>query len=145
MAEHAPRDFHECTLAPRAAGIQDDAMKVIEFAFVAYPVTDIARSRKFYEEVLQLTPSKPVESDDVHWVEYEVGPHTLGIGCHPAFKPSSDGPSLALEVENFEESIEHLKKHGVSFHMGPMETPVCWMGMFKDPDGNVLTVHKRKA
>ena len=122
-------------------------MKVIEFAFVAYPVTDIARSRKFYEEVLQLKPSSTFGGDDkeAHWVEYEVGPYTLGIGCHEAFKPSSDGPSLALEVENFDEAIEHLKKHGVTFHMGPMETPVCHMGMFKDPDGNVLTVHKRKA
>ena len=29
-----------------------------EIAFVAYPVTDVARARKFYEGVLGLKPSK---------------------------------------------------------------------------------------
>lgn len=119
-------------------------MKIKEFAFVAYPVTDIARARKFYEGTLGLTPSHEPATEGVQWVEYEVGPHTLGIGCHELFKPSSDGPSLALEVEDFPQAVEELKGHGVTFHMGPMETPVCWMAMFKDPDGNVLTVHKRK-
>jgi predicted enzyme related to lactoylglutathione lyase len=117
-------------------------MKIKEFAFVAYPVTDLARARQFYEGALGLTPSLGPASD--FWVEYEVGPHTLGIGCHEAFKPSSDGPSLALEVEDFTKAVEELEGHGVTFHMGPMETPVCWMAMFKDPDGNVLTLHKRK-
>lgn len=32
-------------------------MKIKEFAFVAYPLTDIARARKFYEGALGLTPS----------------------------------------------------------------------------------------
>jgi predicted enzyme related to lactoylglutathione lyase len=25
-----------------------------------------------------------------------------------------------------------------------METPVCWMAQFRDPDGNKLVIHKRK-
>jgi len=25
-----------------------------------------------------------------------------------------------------------------------LETPVCWMAQFRDPDGNKLVVHKRK-
>jgi predicted enzyme related to lactoylglutathione lyase len=29
--------------------------------------------------------------------------------------------------------------------MEKIETPVCWMAQFRDPDGNKLLVHKRKA
>jgi predicted enzyme related to lactoylglutathione lyase len=28
--------------------------------------------------------------------------------------------------------------------MEKIETPVCWMAQFRDPDGNKLLVHKRK-
>jgi predicted enzyme related to lactoylglutathione lyase len=28
--------------------------------------------------------------------------------------------------------------------MEKLETPVCWMAQFRDPDGNKLVVHKRK-
>jgi predicted enzyme related to lactoylglutathione lyase len=28
--------------------------------------------------------------------------------------------------------------------MEKLETPVCWMAQFRDPDGNKLVIHKRK-
>ena len=37
-----------------------------------------------------------------------------------------------------------LKQRGVKFDMEKMETPVCWMAQFRDPDGNKLVIHKRK-
>ena len=37
-----------------------------------------------------------------------------------------------------------LKERGVKFDMEKMETPVCWMAQFRDPDGNKLVIHKRK-
>ena len=37
-----------------------------------------------------------------------------------------------------------LKERGVTFDMEKMETPVCWMAQFRDPDGNKLVIHKRK-
>ena len=33
------------------------------------------------------------------WIEYEVGPHTLGIGNEPFMQPSPHGAQLVLEVE----------------------------------------------
>ena len=69
-----------------------------EIAFTAYPVTDMARSRTFYEGVLGLTPNAPVKSEDQPFVEYDIGPGTLAIGCSPLWKPSQDGASAALEV-----------------------------------------------
>jgi predicted enzyme related to lactoylglutathione lyase len=42
-------------------------------------------------------------------------------------------------------TIDKLKRAGVTFDIEKTETPVCWMAQFRDPDGNKLVVHKRKA
>lgn len=121
-------------------------MKVIEIAFTGYPVTDLARARKFYEGALGLTQTHMFGDDKQAWVEYDIGPGTLAIGNgSPDWKPSPGGGSVALEVENFDEAISHLKEHGVSIFMGPLETPVCNMAIISDPDGNSIVIHKRKA
>jgi predicted enzyme related to lactoylglutathione lyase len=120
-------------------------MKILEFAFICYPVTDIKRARSFYEGTLGLTRQAQPDDDEKIWFEYEIGPHTFSIGSHESFKPSNDGPTLALEMENFEEAISHLKSREVKFQMDPIETPVCRMAIIQDPDGNKLLIHKRKA
>ncbi len=32
------------------------------------------------------------------------GPTTIGVGCHPAWKPSRDGTTVAFEVEDIDAS-----------------------------------------
>ena len=113
-----------------------------EVAFVVVAVSDFARSRKFYEETLELTPSSMPEG--VPFMEYEIGAVTVAIGQHPAWQPSRDGTTIAFEVENIEAAITKLKERGVAFDMEKTETPVCWMAQFRDPDGNKLVVHQRK-
>lgn len=120
-------------------------MKILEFAFIIYPSTKLERSRAFYEGVLGLTPGMFMNEGGQFYVEYEVGPHTLGIGNEPFLKPSSDGAQLVLEVEDFEETIAHLKKHQVPFAMEPFEMPICRAAIIEDPDGNRLGIHKRKG
>ena len=61
------------------------------------------------------------------------------------FKPSPDGCSVALEVENFDDAVAQLKQHNVKFRIEPMATPACSMTMVYDPDGNCICIHKRKA
>ena len=117
-------------------------MKVRDIAFTAYAVTDLARSRKFYEEVLGLKPT--LLKEGMPWIEYEIGPATLGIGVSEKWKPSRDGASIAIEVENFDEAIAELKNKGVEFEMGPLETPVCHMAVLRDPDGSKICIHRRK-
>jgi len=116
-----------------------------EIAFVAYPVTDIGRARKFYEDVLGLKPNAPLKAEDQKWIEYNLGPGTLGIGCSPQWQPSPNGPSVALEVEDFGAAIATLREHKVPIIIGPLELPNCSMATVQDPDGNRLTLHRRKA
>jgi predicted enzyme related to lactoylglutathione lyase len=119
------------------------SMQITEIAFCCYAVTDIKRSRVFYETALKLNPTTVIEGK---WVEYAFGPHALAIGCAPGiFQPSPDGCSAALEVADFDAAVAHLRANDVKFRIEPMETPVCQMAMIFDPDGNSICIHKRKA
>lgn len=115
-----------------------------EIAFVAYPVTDLNRAREFYEGVLGLKPNAPIK-EGLPWVEYDIGPGTLGIGSSPQWLPSKDGASAALEVIDFDEAVATLRSKNIEIIIGPMETPVCHMATIRDPDGNKITLHKRKS
>jgi predicted enzyme related to lactoylglutathione lyase len=120
-------------------------MKITEIAFSSYPVTDIARARAFYEGVLNLIVTVNMDmGEQGHWIEYDIGAGTLGIGRYEGWKPTGDGCTVGLEVENFDEAVGALKTAGTPFRMGPLETPVCHMLMVSDPDGNTLIIHKRK-
>src|ERR1700737_694380 len=114
-----------------------------EVAFIAIAVSDKERARKFYQETLELKPT--TTAMEGAWVEYDLGPVTIGVGCHPAWQPSRDGTTVAFEVDDFDGTYEKLKSRGVTFDMEKTETPVCWMAQFRDPDGNKLLIHKRKT
>jgi predicted enzyme related to lactoylglutathione lyase len=120
-------------------------MKVAEIAFVAYPVTDIDRSRGFYEGVLGLQPSREFTDESYCWIEYDLGANTFAVAMMPPgrWNPSSDGPSVGLEVEEFDSAIAELKARNISFEVEAMETPVCRMAVIADPDDNKITIHKR--
>ena len=117
-----------------------------EIAFIAYPVTNMARARKFYEKVLGFK-SNGFSSGKrkLNWIEYAVGPNTLAIGKAGQFQPSKKGASAALEVVDFDAAVAHLKKHRIKFVIGPVDFPSCRMVLFRDPDGNQLTFHQRKV
>ncbi len=120
-------------------------MKVIEIAFSSYPVTDVPRARAFYEGVLGLKSTMDTDMGEKgHWIEYDIGAGTLSIGKYPGWKPTPDGCTVGLEVEDFDAAVETVKAAGTPVTMGPMETPVCHMLMISDPDGNPLIIHKRK-
>jgi predicted enzyme related to lactoylglutathione lyase len=113
-----------------------------EVAFVAIAVSDKECARKFYQETLELKPART--QMEGAWVEYDLGATTIGVGCHPAWQPSRDGTTIAFEVDDIDAVIAKLKERGVQFDLEKLETPVCWMAQFRDPDGNKLVVHKRK-
>ena len=122
-------------------------LKITEIAFTCYPVTDMVRARKFYEDVLGLKPTMlEGEAGKMQWTEYDIASGTLSIGAGiPDWHSRSDGCSVGLEVEDFDAAIAHLKAAGVPFKMEPFPTPVCRMAFILDPDGNTICIHKRNA
>lgn len=120
-------------------------MKVIEIAYSAYPVTDLKRARQFYEATLGLAATRVFGDEKAAWIEYDIGPGTLAISnIAPDWKPAAGGGSVGLEVESFPAAISRLKESGAAFRLEPFETPVCHMAVVSDPDGNSITIHKRK-
>ncbi|HEY0945827.1 MAG TPA: VOC family protein [Opitutaceae bacterium] len=123
-------------------------MKVLELAFTGYPVTDMARARGFYEGLLGLTMSRKWGDEaNPQWVEYDIGPGCLAIvtGAGADWPPANAGPAVALEVDDFQGFIAKLKAAKVNFIWEAQESPVCWMAVVQDPDGNRLVIHHRKA
>jgi len=122
-------------------------LKIAEIPFVGYPVSDIKRAREFYEGILGLTPGaidqEIPEMPGKYWIEYKVGSHTLAISN--AWEPSGQsGPSVAFEVEHFQDALEHLKSQGVKIVAECIETPGCRIALIEDWDGNGITIHKMK-
>jgi predicted enzyme related to lactoylglutathione lyase len=120
-------------------------IKVNEIAFTGYPVTDKKRARDFYEGVLGFKTSMDMDMGENYWIEYDLGAGTFAISNYwkPAREPKM-GPTAALEVENFDETIALLKSKNVPIVDGPFESSVCFMAMATDPDGNSIWTHKRK-
>jgi predicted enzyme related to lactoylglutathione lyase len=120
-------------------------IKVREIAFSGYPVTDLKRARGFYEGLLGLKVANTFGEGEQMWIEYDIAGATLAITnmAGAQWKPSADGGSVALEVEDFDDAVRQIKEAGVPITMGPYESPVCWMVLVTDPDGNGLCIHRR--
>lgn len=78
-------------------------MKVVELAFMAYPVTDLKRARRFYEGLLGMQQARLLGTEETGFVEDDIGPSTLSIGNGaPDWIPSPEGGSVGLEVDDFD-------------------------------------------
>ena len=121
-----------------------EELKITEIAFTGTPVTDIKRARAFYEGVLGLKPT--LETLGGMLVEYGIGNGTFTIGClGETWKPSSDGPFVAFEVEDLDAEISQLESKGVKFAMGATDLPTSRFAVIFDPDGNKIMIHRRKT
>ena len=116
---------------------------ITSIAFTVYPVSDMMRSRTFYEKVLGLAAG---ETFGNKWAEYDVGGSTFALTTtdmgHP---PGAKGAVVAFEVEDLDAFVKALKEQSVAFVTDVFETPVCRMTVIEDPDGNHITIHKRHA
>jgi predicted enzyme related to lactoylglutathione lyase len=117
-------------------------MKIKAIAFIGIPVTNMNRAREFYEGVLGLLPDPEMTGD--HWTEYPIGGGTLALASvGEQWKPSTDGTSAALEVDDLDTAIARLEERKVSYDK--VDSPVCRMAIIEDPDGNKLIIHKLKS
>jgi catechol 2,3-dioxygenase-like lactoylglutathione lyase family enzyme len=110
------------------------------------PVTDLDRSRKFYEGLLGM---KVVEQS-ARMVFLQTGDDYLilakGIESLKYDSPQSTPVHHAFKVkpEDFEPSIDELRKNGVEvFNIEDRNQGVFWgpQAYFLDPDGNKLEIY----
>jgi lactoylglutathione lyase len=114
-------------------------------------VSDFARARDFYENVLGM---KCVHGEDGVDAYFEVGPDglmLLGHGTADDLLSSSDvdhGPArgarsvLATTVDDVDAAYEELRAKGVEFIRAPEDRHLgLRCAHFKDPDGNVWEIH----
>jgi glutathione S-transferase fosA5 len=109
-------------------------------------VTDLDRSRQFYEGVLNL---KVVEQSP-RMVFLQTGDDYLILAKGDAplkFDTNKSTPvhhAFRVKPEEFQSSIEHLRQHGVEvFNIEDRNTGVFWgpQAYFLDPDGNKLEIY----
>lgn len=111
-------------------------------AFTMYPVVNMQRARRFYEETLGLKPGANYEE---RWVEYDLpgggcfAITTMAEGVTPS---ANSGGSVAFEVENLAQLMTELKQKKVACKLDVFETPVCKMAVVIDSEGNALTLHQ---
>jgi catechol 2,3-dioxygenase-like lactoylglutathione lyase family enzyme len=114
--------------------------------FVSVPVTDIERSKRFYGETLGLPR---VGDGDGGWPEYQLGANVSLYLVDPTnIGQSFTAPhsaQIALRVPDVAEARAALEAEGVEFAGDILDTGVCHMAFFADPDGNALMLHRRYA
>jgi len=115
--------------------------------FWTVPVTDMERSRKFYGETLGLEQTEHAEEQG--FPEFKLGDNGFlnllkleNIGA--AFRGPHDA-GFALRVPDVEEARAELEGKGVTFNGPTLDTRVCHMAFFGDPDGNQIVLHRRYA
>jgi len=116
-------------------------MAIKHVAFIMYPVSDMARSIAFYENVIGL---KRAGLESGFWTEFEIEGVTFGLGNFPQVGTPGTAQSLALEIDDLPAYRAALEKQGVT-STEPFETPVCWISVANDPDGNGICLHQAKA
>ena len=112
--------------------------------FWALPVTDMERAKEFYGETLGLP-----QTGDGGFPEFKLGDNGFlylleleSIGG--AFRAPHDA-GFALRVADVREARQELEGKGVEFNGDVLDTGVCHMAFFSDPDGNQIVLHRRYA
>jgi predicted enzyme related to lactoylglutathione lyase len=115
---------------------------VKDIAFFAYSVRDVPRARTFYTEMLGL---KPGDAFGDHWIEFDVGNATFGIGNGEGlgFQPGSS-TGAAFEVDDLPAMREKLQASGVEVSE-VFEFPACITCFASDPEGNRFALHQRRT
>ncbi len=114
--------------------------------FLSVPVTDMSRSKQFYGGTLGLPP---VGDPDGGWPEYQLGENVSLYLIDPTnvgqtFK-TPHSSHIALRVPDVAAARAELESAGVEFQGDTLDTGVCHMAFFADPDGNALMLHRRYA
>jgi catechol 2,3-dioxygenase-like lactoylglutathione lyase family enzyme len=112
--------------------------------FISVPVTEMERSKRFYGETLGLSMV-----DDPGFPEFQLGENmSVYLLDMKNIGQEFRGPHtahIALRVPDVAETRKDLEAKGVEFDGDILDTGVCHMAFFRDPDGNALMLHRRYA
>jgi catechol 2,3-dioxygenase-like lactoylglutathione lyase family enzyme len=112
--------------------------------FISVPVTDMERAKQFYGETLGLE-----QVSDGGFPEYQLGENiSVYLLNMDAIGRQFTGPHtahVAIRVPDVAETRHDLEAKGVEFEGDTLDTSVCHMAFFRDPDGNALMLHRRYA
>ena len=105
------------------------------------PVDRLERSRAFYVDTLGLRP-------DEHWRRRVLGRRDvlrdLGAGeLRDGVRAAEDSRTSRSTSTTSPAARAELEAKGVEFPGETLDTGVCHMAFFKDPDGNDLMLHRR--
>jgi catechol 2,3-dioxygenase-like lactoylglutathione lyase family enzyme len=119
------------------------AITIEHVDFISMPTQDLDRARRFYLETLGL----PLEHETPVGIEVRAGQVTLGVWQpEQVGLPFAPNPNdVALRVPDVAEARRELEAAGVEFRGEIVDTGVCHMAFFHDPDGNALMLHRRYA
>jgi catechol 2,3-dioxygenase-like lactoylglutathione lyase family enzyme len=120
-------------------------MNVTGVDFICVPTRDYEQASAFYGDTLGLPFSK--RWGKMPAGEFETGTLTLAVMQSDAFgiefKPHSH--PIALHVDDVAAARAELEDQGIAFRGDIIDSGVCHMAYFADPDGNALMFHHRYA
>jgi predicted enzyme related to lactoylglutathione lyase len=120
-------------------------MNITGVDFITVPTRDFEQASEFYGGVLGLPRS--TQWGSMPAAEYETGTLTIAIMQSDAFgvEFAPHSHPIALHVDDVHAARAELEAQGVTFHADTMDSGVCHMAHFSDPDGNALMFHHRYA
>lgn len=120
-------------------------MEITGVDFISIPTRDIEASVAFYSGVLGLPLA--VHMPDEGFAEFEAGNVTINIHNPQmmGMQHRVNENAIALRVDDVAAAREELEAKGVEFAAATLDTSVCHMAFFTDPDGNALVLHRRYA
>jgi predicted enzyme related to lactoylglutathione lyase len=124
-------------------GLADGSVKGVDF--VALQTKDFDGALAFYGETLGLPRSVCVPEQG--FAEFETGNLTLSIidSAKMGMEHQASVGPVALHVDDVAEARGDLEAAGVTFRGDTLDTGVCHMAFFHDPDGNAFMLHHRYA
>jgi predicted enzyme related to lactoylglutathione lyase len=116
-----------------------------EVDFVPIPTRDLESAAAFYGKVLGLRRS--VYRPERGFAEFETDNVTLSVynPTNMGMEHQANTNPLALHVADVAEARSTMEGKGVEFMGDTLDTGVCHMAFFRDPDGNPLMLHHRYA
>jgi predicted enzyme related to lactoylglutathione lyase len=121
------------------------AVTVTGVDFATVFVTHYPSAVEFYGNTLGLEHS--ADYGKIPGGEFETGNLTLQVMDAAAIGREFQASThpIAFHVEDVEAARGELESKGVTFFGETMDSGVCHMAPFSDPDGNVLMLHHRYA